>query len=53
MGAPSLVKVPKEVKDPIQIVFRELAEGTVPLTVIRKMPNGEEMLLDIKGEVFG
>ena len=53
MGAPALTKIPKDIKDPIAIVFKELQAGVIPLTVIRKLPNGEKIFIDVKGENFG
>lgn len=53
MGAPVLVKIPKGMKEPVDIVVCELKEGVIPLTVVRELPNGEKMFIDIKGEVFG
>ncbi|RLG21560.1 DNA-directed RNA polymerase subunit K [Candidatus Micrarchaeota archaeon] len=53
MGAPVLVKVPKGVKDPLKVVLAELRAGAIPLTVVRKLPNGDTIMIDIKGEDFG
>ncbi len=53
MGAPALTKIPKSMKDPIEIVFTELKAGAIPLTVIRKLPNGEKLFIAVKGEIFG
>jgi len=37
MGAPStLIKIPKEVIDPVEISMLEFKEGAIPLTVKRK-----------------
>ena len=37
MGAPStLIKIPKEVVDPVAISMLEFKEGAIPLTVKRK-----------------
>ena len=53
MGAPVLVKLPSTVKEPSEIVLRELRAGVLPLTVIRQLPNGGEVNIEVKGEFFG
>jgi len=42
MGAPVLVKAPESVIDPIELAIRELEEGVVPITVIRKLPKKKD-----------
>lgn len=52
MGAPILVKTAKV--DSIKtIVLEELETGVLPLTVIRPMPDGSQLFLNVKGEEFG
>jgi DNA-directed RNA polymerase subunit K len=46
LGAPILVKTEKT--EPIEIAKDEFREKIVPMTVKRKLPNGEEMVIDIK-----
>ncbi len=36
MGAPVLIKIPKNVVDPVQIAMLEFGENAIPLTVKRK-----------------
>jgi len=40
-GAPILILKPKEVIDPIKIAQLELESGILPLTLRRKLPNGD------------
>jgi DNA-directed RNA polymerase subunit K len=52
MGAPILVKTSR--RDDIQsLVLEELETGVLPLTVIRPMPDGSQLFLNVKGEEFG
>jgi DNA-directed RNA polymerase subunit K len=37
MGAPILVKIPKNVIDPVQIALIEFKEDAIPITVKRKI----------------
>ncbi|MEM5802264.1 MAG: DNA-directed RNA polymerase subunit K [Candidatus Aenigmatarchaeota archaeon] len=46
LGAPIFIKT-KE-KDPIKIAKQEFKEKIVPITVKRKLPNEEEVIVDIK-----
>lgn len=36
MGAPTLIKLPKHVVDPVEIAMVEFKEGVIPITVKRK-----------------
>jgi DNA-directed RNA polymerase subunit K len=36
MGAPILVKIPKDVIDPIKIAMVEFEKDTIPITVLRE-----------------
>ena len=36
MGAPILVKIPKEIIDPIKISTMEYDKGVIPITVLRE-----------------
>ena len=49
-GAPVLIKVPKGISRVNDIVKRELSEGVLPISVIRKMPGGETVVVGNKGE---
>lgn len=40
MGAPLLISVPEEVKDPIDMALLELEEGVLPITIRRTLPDG-------------
>ena len=46
MGAPPLIRVTKDMIDPIEIALKELEAGVLPMTVRRRLP--EKKLL---GEV--
>lgn len=35
MGAPPLIEVPEEVRDPVQVALREFEADAIPLTVQR------------------
>lgn len=43
MGAPVLIKVSEDTKDPITIAIKELEKGVIPITVKRKMPEKREV----------
>ena len=47
LGAPILVKVEKET-NPIEIAKLEFKNKIIPITVKRKLPSGEEIVIDIK-----
>lgn len=53
MGAPILIKKKGRIEDIKEIVLDELETGVLPLTVIRKTPNGSQVFLNVKGEEFG
>ncbi|HEC82408.1 MAG TPA: DNA-directed RNA polymerase subunit K [Thermoplasmatales archaeon] len=36
MGAPLLIKIPKDLIDPVQIALLEFEKGVIPITVRRK-----------------
>ena len=40
LGAPILIEIPLEVKDPIDIAIKELDEQALPITIRRTLPNG-------------
>ncbi len=40
LGAPILIDLPPNVKDPIDIALYELEMGVLPIIVRRKLPNG-------------
>ncbi len=46
LGAPILVK--SEETDPIKIAEAEFKEKMIPITIKRKMPSGEEVVVEIK-----
>ncbi|MEM3833181.1 MAG: DNA-directed RNA polymerase subunit K [Thermoprotei archaeon] len=45
MGAPPLVEVPPNVKNPLDIAKLELEKGVLPLVIKRKLPNGKSMYI--------
>ncbi|MEM7825713.1 MAG: DNA-directed RNA polymerase subunit K [Candidatus Aenigmatarchaeota archaeon] len=47
LGAPILVKVEKE-RNPIEIAKLEFKNKMIPITVKRKLPSGEEIVIEIK-----
>ena len=42
MGAPSLIKIPKGIIDPIEIAMLEFKEDAIPLTVKRVLKNNNK-----------
>jgi len=50
MGAPVLIKLSEDIKDPIVIAVRELAAEVLPLTVRRNMPD-KKVLEELEEEV--
>ena len=52
-GAPILVKVPKDMKSIEDIVMLEFEKGALPLTIVREMPDGSRVFLNVKGEEVG
>ena len=42
MGAPSLIKIPKDVIEPIEIAMLEFKEDAIPITVKRILKNNNE-----------
>lgn len=46
LGAPVLTKT--EETDPIKIAKQEFKEKMIPITIKRKLPNGEEAVIEIK-----
>jgi len=53
MGAPILLKSVGTLKEPYEIAVKELQKGKIPLTIIREMPDGTHIEIDLKGENFG
>jgi DNA-directed RNA polymerase subunit K/omega len=47
LGAPILTKV-EETIDPIEIAKLEFKNKVLPITVKRKLPSGEEVVIEIK-----
>ncbi|MGB9729252.1 MAG: DNA-directed RNA polymerase subunit K [Thermoprotei archaeon] len=45
MGAPPLIEVPPNVKNPLDIAKLELEKGVLPLVIKRKLPNGKTMYI--------
>ena len=35
-GAPPLIKVPEEIKEPLELAEKEFEEGVIPIVVIRE-----------------
>lgn len=52
-GAPVLVKVAKGAMRLADVVEKELAEDVLPISVIRRMPNGSRGVFDMSGEKIG
>jgi DNA-directed RNA polymerase subunit K/omega len=48
LGAPILVKPPPGRWDPAEIARLEFKKGLIPMTIKRKLPTGEEVVIDIK-----
>ncbi|MEM0372358.1 MAG: DNA-directed RNA polymerase subunit K [archaeon] len=48
-GAPVLVKVPKGIFRFSDIVEKELEEGVLPISVVRRLPGGSEKVFDVHG----
>jgi DNA-directed RNA polymerase subunit K len=48
LGAPLLVKVPNEVLTPVEMAEMEFKEDKVPMTIKRRLPDGEVIIVDIK-----
>lgn len=46
LGAPVLVKT--ELKEASDIAKQEFREGMMPITIKRKLPSGEERVIDVK-----
>ena len=53
MGAPILTKLAANTEKAYDIAIQEFNSGKLPLTVIRTMPNGEQLEVSLKGEIFG
>jgi len=51
-GAPILVKT-SGTKNIEEIVSLEFEKGALPLTIVREMPDGSRVFLDVKGEEVG
>jgi DNA-directed RNA polymerase subunit K len=48
LGAPVLIKPSKGLTDPIELAKLEFKKGIIPITIKRRLPSGEEMVIDIK-----
>lgn len=48
LGAPILVKVKKDVTDPITIAEKEFKEIKIPMTIKRPMPDGSKEVVNIR-----
>lgn len=48
LGAPLLIKVPKDVVDPVELAKEEFKQNKMPMTIRRTLPNGETIVVDIK-----
>ena len=49
LGAPVLVK--SEETDPIKLAKEEFKEKIIPITIKRKIPSGEETIIDVKNAI--
>ena len=47
MGAPPMIKVPKDVKDPLKIAEMELEAGVLPILIKRKIPGLGRKYVDV------
>lgn len=52
-GAPVMVKIPSDMKTPEEIVTLEFEKGSLPLTVVRELPDGSKVFINVKGEEIG
>ena len=50
LGAPALVKIPKNLIRAEDVANLELEKKVLPISVIRRMPNGEIEIFDINKE---
>ncbi|MEM5792960.1 MAG: DNA-directed RNA polymerase subunit K [Candidatus Aenigmatarchaeota archaeon] len=48
LGAPLLIKPPKDEFDPIKLAKEEFKQLKVPMTIKRPLPSGEKIVIDIK-----
>jgi len=48
MGAPVLIDMPKEVRSPIDMALLEIEEGILPISISRKLPDGEHQNIPLK-----
>ncbi len=48
MGAPILIDLPPNIKDPIEIAELELEMGVLPMTIRRRKPSGEWQDIPLK-----
>jgi len=48
LGAPLLIKQPKDVFNPGLLAKEEFKQLKVPMTIKRPMPSGEKVIIDIK-----
>jgi len=50
LGAPVFAKV-EEIKSPIQVAKLEFKNKLLPITIKRKLPNDEEIIVEIKAAI--
>lgn len=43
LGAPVLIDVPGEFTDPIDIAKLEFEKDAIPMTIVRRLPNGQRI----------
>ena len=48
LGAPLLIKQPKDEINPVELAKEEFKQLKVPMTIKRTMPSGEKVVVDIK-----
>jgi len=48
LGAPLLIKQPKDIFDPTTLAKEEFKQIKAPMTIKRPMPSGEKIVIDIK-----
>ena len=50
LGAPALVKIPKEIIRAEDVAKIELEKNVLPISVIRTMPDGRQEIFDINAK---
>jgi len=59
LGALPLISITDGLNDPVEIAKRELQQGVLPITLVRRRPGGEEelipvgKLIELEKRIFG